>query len=113
MEQTEKKKSDPAMPEIGLSKTKLIKELLHGGGMGDDLKRKMRPGVVTIMTALDGKDFADNNYWYICQMIINAGLVLYCPSLCKNLLQESQVNIIKERYPLQLQMLKSLIESAQ
>ena len=111
MEQTEKKESDTTMPEIGLSKTKLIQELLQGGGMGDELKRRMRPGVVTIITQRDGKDFADNNYWAISQMIINAGLVLYCPSLCKNLLQESQVNIVKERYPLQLQMVKSLINS--
>jgi hypothetical protein len=96
----------------GPSKIKIITELFQGGGIGDELKRQMRPGITPIIEEHHGKDFAEHNYWYISQHVINIALFMYCPELCKTLsFQKDQIEIVKERYPLQLQMVKSVIYS--
>lgn len=97
--------------EVIVRKNELITELYQGGPMGDAIKRKMRISVQAILKQQDGEDFSNNNYWAICQMIINASLWINKPALFSRVLAKDQVDKIVHKYPLQVQMVTCLIEA--
>ena len=109
----EKESSDIVIStEISIKKIQLICELYRSEGIGALLKQKMRPGVQTILTSNDGAEFAANNYFAICQHIINCALKLHFPDQVTNLnITKEQVEKTQKNYPLQLQMVKSVIDS--
>jgi len=96
--------------EVVVRKNELITELYQGGPLGDAIKRKMRVGVEAILTKEHGSEFSSNNYWAISQMIINASLCINKPELFSRVLAKDQVEKVQQKYPLQLQMVKCVIE---
>lgn len=96
--------------EVAHKKNELFGELLNGGPIQDLVVRKLRSPVQLILTNKDGADFAANCYGGICLHIIKAALAINKPALFSRVLTKDQVEKVQQTYPLQLQMMKSVIE---
>lgn len=69
------------------------------------LLRKLRPSITAALEQSNSKDYANDHWQDQAQRIIKAHYKIRYPDRGKNILNEETVELIKEKYPLQLQML--------
>ena len=97
-------------PDTEAVKNSLIEDLYRGGPLNESIKRKMRVAVTALLSKEHGADFATDHYWSTCQQIINTQLFYSYPKLFSRVLTEDQVEGVKNKYPLQMQFLESVIK---